>query len=245
MPWRVGAPSDEDEDLLAGLVARSEGVADPADGRPRLRPAPRPPRRRPRLAEQQRQGAAEELKTSSWSGSRCRRPAYARDSATCAPADSVMCAGSVTAAACRGSCRLVNPPLLPVEIGVMNDVPAHGATIPSAPMAEPRPAALPPAERTIGQLVGESIRFYGEHFWPCLALGLASAVLAVVIGNVSRTVAIVLLADALRCHLERDLRRRVRAGARARPDNQRLVVAAARRLRWFSPPVPPPRARLS
>jgi hypothetical protein len=59
-------------------------------------------------------------------------------------------------------------------------------------MAEPRPAALPPAERTIGQLVGESIRFYGEHFWPCLALGLAPAVLAVVIANVSRTAAIVL-----------------------------------------------------
>ena len=51
----------------------------------------------------------------------------------------------------------------------MDDVPAHGATIPSAPMAEPRPAgnrpAAYPAERTIGQLVGESIRFYGEHFW--------------------------------------------------------------------------------
>jgi hypothetical protein len=59
-------------------------------------------------------------------------------------------------------------------------------------MAEPRPVALPPAERTIGQLVGESIRFYGEHFWPCLALGLAPAVLAVVIANVSRTAAIVL-----------------------------------------------------
>jgi hypothetical protein len=59
-------------------------------------------------------------------------------------------------------------------------------------MAEPRPAALPPAERTIGQLIGESIRFYSDHFWQCLALGLAPAVLAVVGANVSRTVAIVL-----------------------------------------------------
>jgi hypothetical protein len=59
-------------------------------------------------------------------------------------------------------------------------------------MAEPRPAALPPAERTIGQLVAESIRFYGEHFWPSLALGLAPAVLAVVGKNVSRTAALVL-----------------------------------------------------
>ena len=39
-------------------------------------------------------------------------------------------------------------------------------------MAESRPAALPPAERTVGQLVAESIRFYGDHFWKVLALGI-------------------------------------------------------------------------
>jgi len=44
-------------------------------------------------------------------------------------------------------------------------------------MAEPRgignrPVALPPSERTIGQLVAESIRFYGDHFWQVLPLGL-------------------------------------------------------------------------
>jgi hypothetical protein len=44
-------------------------------------------------------------------------------------------------------------------------------------MAEPRPAALPPAERTIGQLVAESIHFYGEHFWQVLPLGLVLAAL--------------------------------------------------------------------
>jgi hypothetical protein len=59
-------------------------------------------------------------------------------------------------------------------------------------MAELRPVALPPAERTIGQLVAESIRFYGEHFWPSLSLGLAPAVLAVVGANVSRSLAVVL-----------------------------------------------------
>jgi hypothetical protein len=59
-------------------------------------------------------------------------------------------------------------------------------------MAEPRPAALPPAERTIGQLVAESIRFYGEHFWPSLRLGLAPAIAAVVGANVSRRTALVL-----------------------------------------------------
>jgi hypothetical protein len=59
-------------------------------------------------------------------------------------------------------------------------------------MAELRPVALPPAERTIGQLVAESIRYYGEHFWACLSLGLAPAALAVVGANVSRSLAIVL-----------------------------------------------------
>ena len=53
-----------------------------------------------------------------------------------------------------------------------------GRPIPRA--GEPRPAALPPGERTVGQLVAESIRIYGEHFVRCLALGVAPAVLAVV-----------------------------------------------------------------
>jgi hypothetical protein len=39
-------------------------------------------------------------------------------------------------------------------------------------MAESHPAALPPAERTVGQLVAESIRFYGDHFWQVVPLGL-------------------------------------------------------------------------
>jgi hypothetical protein len=38
--------------------------------------------------------------------------------------------------------------------------------------AESRPAALPPAERTIGQLVAESIRFYGDNFGAVLLLGI-------------------------------------------------------------------------
>jgi hypothetical protein len=64
-------------------------------------------------------------------------------------------------------------------------------------MAEPRqvgnrPAALPPAERTIGQLVAESIQFYGGHFWACLVLGLPPAVIAVVFENVSRRVQLLL-----------------------------------------------------
>jgi len=38
---------------------------------------------------------------------------------------------------------------------------------------EPLPEPLPPATRTVGQLVAESIRFYGDHFWTTLPLGLA------------------------------------------------------------------------
>jgi hypothetical protein len=34
------------------------------------------------------------------------------------------------------------------------------------------PAPLEPHERTVGQLVGESIRVYGAHFWRALPLGL-------------------------------------------------------------------------
>lgn len=59
-------------------------------------------------------------------------------------------------------------------------------------MAELRPVALPPAERTIGQLVAESIRFYGDHFWPSLSLGLAPAALAVIGAHISRSLAIAL-----------------------------------------------------
>jgi hypothetical protein len=59
-------------------------------------------------------------------------------------------------------------------------------------MAEARPPALPPAERTIGQLVAESIQFYGAHFWACLVLGVPAAVIAVVFKNVSRNMQLIL-----------------------------------------------------
>jgi hypothetical protein len=59
-------------------------------------------------------------------------------------------------------------------------------------VAELRPVALPPAERTIGQLVAESIRFYGDHFWACLVLGLAPAAVAVAFKNVSHEIQLLL-----------------------------------------------------
>ena len=41
----------------------------------------------------------------------------------------------------------------------------------------PLPPPLPPAERTVGQLVAESMRLYGRRFWPSLALGVPPAIL--------------------------------------------------------------------
>jgi hypothetical protein len=44
----------------------------------------------------------------------------------------------------------------------------------------------------VGQLVAESIRLYGAHFLPCLAIGLPPAGLAVLSRHVSRNLALVL-----------------------------------------------------
>lgn len=41
------------------------------------------------------------------------------------------------------------------------------------------PPPLPPGERTIGQLVAETIRFYGRHFWRSLVLGIGPAAVTV------------------------------------------------------------------
>ena len=38
------------------------------------------------------------------------------------------------------------------------------------------PPPLPPDKRTVGQLVAETIRIYGQHFWRVLPLGLAVAI---------------------------------------------------------------------
>jgi hypothetical protein len=38
------------------------------------------------------------------------------------------------------------------------------------------PPPLPPETRTVGQLIGETIRLYGRRFWPSLALGVPLAV---------------------------------------------------------------------
>ncbi len=92
-------------------------------------------------------------------------------------------------------------------------------------MAEPRPAALPPAERTIGQLVAESIRFYGENFWSCLALGLVPAVVTVVSANVSRRTAFILSPTLFAALLSATYVYASVLVLGNRPSRERLVVA--------------------
>src|ERR687886_556703 len=43
------------------------------------------------------------------------------------------------------------------------------------------PPPLPPETRTVGQLVAEAVRFYGNRFWPSLALGAPPAILVVAV----------------------------------------------------------------
>jgi hypothetical protein len=64
-------------------------------------------------------------------------------------------------------------------------------------MRDALPAPLPPATRTVGQLVAETIRFYQAHFWQVLPLGLALAVIEQVNAGLSTTAqALVLAAGA-------------------------------------------------
>ena len=40
-------------------------------------------------------------------------------------------------------------------------------------MSKPLPPPLPPETRTVGQLVAESLKLYGDHLWTSLALGVS------------------------------------------------------------------------
>lgn len=65
----------------------------------------------------------------------------------------------------------------------------------SAPASKELPAPLPPETRTVGQLVAESIRFFGEHFIPLLPIGLVvAAANQVALDTPRRVSALVLLA---------------------------------------------------
>jgi hypothetical protein len=55
------------------------------------------------------------------------------------------------------------------------------------------PPPLPPEERTVGQLVAESLRLYGRRFWPSLALGIPVAVLNLLARTLDDVVLIVVV----------------------------------------------------
>jgi hypothetical protein len=57
---------------------------------------------------------------------------------------------------------------------------------------EPRPAALPPQTRTVGQVIAESIRIYGENFLRCLAIGVPPALLTLGGEHLSRVASLIL-----------------------------------------------------
>ena len=43
----------------------------------------------------------------------------------------------------------------------------------SKPTSKPLPPPLPPEDRTVGQLVAETLKLYGDHLWTSLALGVS------------------------------------------------------------------------
>jgi hypothetical protein len=84
---------------------------------------------------------------------------------------------------------------------------------------------LPPAERTVGQLVAESIRFYGERFKMGLLLGIAPAALVVVFANVSRRTSLLLAPTLSAALLSATYVGACMLVLGARPPRPRLVVA--------------------
>jgi len=58
------------------------------------------------------------------------------------------------------------------------------------------PPPLPPETRTVGQLVAETVRFYGNRFWPSLALGIPPAILVVAAAPLTRIERLVLVVTA-------------------------------------------------
>lgn len=91
-------------------------------------------------------------------------------------------------------------------------------------MPESRPVALPPAERTVGQLVGETVRFYGDHFWGAIAIGVPPAVLAAIAAHASRRLTLVLAPTLFSALLSAAFLGAAVLVHGRRPPNVRLVV---------------------
>jgi hypothetical protein len=107
----------------------------------------------------------------------------------------------------------------------------------------PVPPALPPAERTVGQLVAESIRLYGRHFLRALPLGiLVAAINQLTVGTSRFVVGGVLLATApvfsaayaYACSLEAERPVSRRSWAIAIAAGSLVFVPAALLFPWFA-----------
>jgi hypothetical protein len=107
----------------------------------------------------------------------------------------------------------------------------------------PLPPPLPPADRTVGQLVAESIRLYGRHFVRALPLGVLVAAINQLTVGVDRIVAgaILLLAApvfsaayAYACRLEAETPPPRRSWATAIAVGTLVFVPAALLFPWFA-----------
>ncbi|MFN2467318.1 MAG: hypothetical protein ABR521_04195 [Gaiellaceae bacterium] len=61
---------------------------------------------------------------------------------------------------------------------------------------QPLPPPLPPERRTVGQLVAETLRFYGSHFWASLLLGVGPATFILVAAELTRGQSLIFLLTA-------------------------------------------------
>lgn len=107
----------------------------------------------------------------------------------------------------------------------------------------PLPPPLPPAERTVGQVVAESIRLYGRNFLRALPLGLVVATVNQVTLDASRLVVgavlvvaapLFSLAYAYACRLEVDQEVPVRSWLVAAVVGSLIFVPAALLFPWFA-----------
>jgi hypothetical protein len=87
------------------------------------------------------------------------------------------------------------------------------------------PPPLPPAERTVGQLVAESVRLYGRRFWAILPAGLAPAVLDQVLTGHSRATWLVAMLTAGSLLMTAAYMRACLVVLDARVDRRRLALA--------------------
>ena len=89
------------------------------------------------------------------------------------------------------------------------------------------PPPLPPAERTVGQLVAESARLYGRRFWAILPVGLAPAVLDQVLNGQSRATWLVAMLTVGSLLMTAAYVRACVVVLHARVDRRRLALAFA------------------